>query len=229
MVSCKNHPDYEGQVICCEGCRNLYCPNCIVKISGKLYCADCAGLNSNPYPQIVNEQDEFADPPLHVRMELASIGARFAALIIDGIVLAVPFGIIFAGLVFYVVYTESRQENIGNIIVSNVIQSGVQLFLMALPFVYEGLMLQIYGQTVGKMIMKIKVVTSDGKEISGKHAWIRALVRVLLGKFMCCIGVLVNYIPAFTTNELTCLHDMAAKTRVVVNKPPEYIEQEYDY
>jgi uncharacterized RDD family membrane protein YckC len=71
-------------------------------------------------------------------------------------------------------------------------------------------MLQRRGQTVGKMALGVRVVTAEGGPISGKQAWMRTVLRLVLGT---CMGI--DYLPAFFTHERTCLHDMIAKTRVV--------------
>jgi uncharacterized RDD family membrane protein YckC len=71
-------------------------------------------------------------------------------------------------------------------------------------------MLQRRGQTLGKMALRIKVVTPDGGDISPGQAWGRAVLKLALGT---CMGI--DYLPALFTRERTCLHDMIVKTRVV--------------
>jgi uncharacterized RDD family membrane protein YckC len=56
------------------------------------------------------------------------------------------------------------------------------------------------------------VVQAGGQEISGGQAWGRAVVRGLFVSFLS----IINYAPAFFTKEKTCIHDMAAKTRVIL-------------
>jgi uncharacterized RDD family membrane protein YckC len=78
-------------------------------------------------------------------------------------------------------------------------------------------MLQLRGQTLGKMARGLKVVRPDGGDISTGQAWVRPLVRDGIGflsAFAPCAS-LVNYLWAMFTKEKTCLHDLAAKTRVV--------------
>jgi uncharacterized RDD family membrane protein YckC len=78
---------------------------------------------------------------------------------------------------------------------------------------YEGMMLQARGQTLGKMALGIKVVTPDGEDISPGQAWGRALVRVIFNALQYIS--LVNYLPAFFSQEKKTVHDSVAKTRVV--------------
>jgi len=64
------------------------------------------------------------------------------------------------------------------------------------------------GQTVGKRILRIRVVTADGGAVSFGQAFLRGLVRVL---DLCLVGGLCIF---FTANK-TRLGDVAAETRVV--------------
>ena len=82
--------------------------------------------------------------------------------------------------------------------------------MLGLPVVYEGLMLQKKGQTLGKMALGLKVVTPEGGEISKGQAWGRTGLRLVLGT---CL--FVDYLVALVTRERTCLHDLIVKTRVV--------------
>lgn len=75
---------------------------------------------------------------------------------------------------------------------------------------YVPVMLAWRGQTVGKIVMKIKVVNPDGSKISGWKAVGRWLAEFLSG-CACFIG----YIMAFFDEERRALHDRIASTRVV--------------
>lgn len=72
-------------------------------------------------------------------------------------------------------------------------------------------MLSWRGQTFGKMAMRVKVVRADGSDISRGQAWGRSAVRTV----MLSVLAILNYLPGLLTKERTCVHDMAAKTRVI--------------
>ena len=72
-------------------------------------------------------------------------------------------------------------------------------------------MLSQRGQTLGKIAMNIKVVTPEGRDLRPGEAWKRALARLLFDN---CASI-INYLPALFSREKTCLHDVAAKTRVI--------------
>ena len=74
-------------------------------------------------------------------------------------------------------------------------------------------MLGSSGQTLGKKIMKIKVVNPDGSDITSGQAWGRSAMRIVFQQ-LSCFGILANYLVAFG-QERTTLQDRIAKTRVV--------------
>jgi uncharacterized RDD family membrane protein YckC len=87
------------------------------------------------------------------------------------------------------------------------------LLWMVLIVAYEGLMLSLMkGQTLGKKMLNLKVVTAEGNPISRGQAWGRALIRQVFG-LVPCLGIL-DYLVAFGA-ERTCVHDILAKTRVI--------------
>lgn len=201
-MPCKNHPYVEDNLTRCARCADAFCPDCIVEIGGLPYCLSC---------KTESMRDLRSGVPLS-ELDMASIGRRFGAIFLDGLILTLPVIL----LVFFLMLPlglidATADENVppalaifGNIFVS--------LFAATAYILYEGLMLAAGGQTVGKKAMRIKVVTADGSEISRGQAWGRALSRQLLG-LVPCLG-LVDYLVAFG-KERTCIHDMMAKTRVV--------------
>jgi uncharacterized RDD family membrane protein YckC len=191
-MACTNHPDVESGLAECSRCGKPFCGSCLVFLGGRLHCAVCKS------EQV---RDLYAGTD-RTELALASIGRRFAAIWLDGLILMVPTVAVLAAAAFF--------------------GSGVETFLelIAFPFalllaipglLYEGLMLSWRGQTVGKIALRIKVVTPSGEAISAGQAWGRVAIRSLLFSLL----TLVNYLPAFFTKERTCVHDLVARTRVV--------------
>jgi uncharacterized RDD family membrane protein YckC len=201
-MPCKNHPSVEGPLWQCSRCGNPFCVDCIVQIGGQTYCADCKAETM---------RDLRSGVPVH-QLELASIGQRFVALFIDGLILGIPLGLVLAALFFGLIASQSAgetpEELIGGVIVA--VQFGVTFLMIGVWILYEGTMLSKGGQTIGKKIMKLKVVTPEGNELTRGQAYGRAAIRQLISLF-CAI---IDYAPAFGQDR-TCIHDMAAKTRVV--------------
>ena len=191
VLSCRNHPDVVEGLRYCSRCGQVFCPDCLVAIRGNTYCATC---KAEQLLDLTSGVDQFT-------LDLAGIGRRFAAYLIDLMVLWVPLIVI--GIAITVAVAGKDFNPIW-------IQPAA-LLAIVLWVVYEALMLASRGQTLGKMAMKIKVVRADGMPLSAGQAWGRAFMRQILAS---CLSIF-NYVPAFFTKERTCLHDLVANTRVV--------------
>jgi len=189
---CRNHIDVAEGVRRCARCGTPFCPDCLVELSGRPYCATC---KSEQLLDVRSGVDR-------AQMQYAGILQRFAAIFLDGLLMAVPVYAILAVVVFVPAMQGKQPSPLFNFI-------SVPLSFVSL--LYEALMLgHKNGQTLGKMALKVRVVRPDGSPISSGQAWGRSLMRMLLG----CL-VIVDFIPAFFTDEKTTLHDMVAGTRVV--------------
>ena len=89
-MPCKNHPQVMTDLKSCSRCRQEFCPDCVVELKGQFYCADCKN-------EQVKDIQSGADA---TELELATIGKRFAAQLIDGLVLMIPLMVMFFVLFF---------------------------------------------------------------------------------------------------------------------------------
>jgi uncharacterized RDD family membrane protein YckC len=196
MAACTNHPEVTQGVAYCVRCRRPFCPNCVVRLRGLAYCGSCK----------TEQVRDIQSGTVAGQLELASTGRRFSAMWVDALLfrLLSTFGAPMAR--FVVGAAGGTVTETGGAVLALL----ALFFSLALWAVYEGLMLQARGQTLGKMALGLKVVTIEGGDISAGQAWTRAAIRQLLGSLL-----LVDYIPAFFTKDKTCLHDIIAKTRVV--------------
>lgn len=140
--------------------------------------------------------------------EYAGVLARFLALLIDAIILAivlVPM-MLLAG-VFGVSGAIASKNPMAFWGVFWVVW-GIGIVVQFLYFtILEGLR----GQTIGKMAMNIKVVGYHGKEIGMAKAFIRNLLRIIDGLFAYIIGLI--FIVA--TEKKQRLGDIAAGSVVI--------------
>jgi len=194
-MACVNHPAVNVGLVRCRRCGQTFCRNCVVALRAQYYCARC-------------KQDQVRDIQSGTEagvLELATIGRRFGAQWVDGLLFFAVFMpvwlVLFAGA-----SVNQAQPNIGLGLTTLLTIGGAVLI-----FVYEGLMLSSRGQTVGKMAVGIKVVTPEGRDISAGQAWGRALTRQVFFSYF----AIINYLPALFTKQKTAVHDLAAKTRVV--------------
>ena len=189
---CQNHPDVIEGLRYCSRCGQSFCPDCLITIRGNTYCATCKS-------EQLLDLTSGVDPSM---LDLAGIGRRFVALLIDSLVLGIPVVIIAFAIGFSLASSKNTPPEL------LMVFWPIGLFIFP---VYEALMLASRGQTVGKIATKIKVVRMDGTNLSTGQAWGRAFMRQILAG---CLA-LFNYLPAFLTKDRTCLHDLVANTRVV--------------
>ena len=130
-------------------------------------------------------------------------GRRVLAIIADGLLL---------GVVFSAISVLGRMVGLGEadapLFVGYTWAGGFFVLAMA----YYALMEGYRGQTVGKMLLGIRVVREDGGGVPGfKAALIRSLLRVVDGVF----GYLVGFVAVLASEKNQRLGDMAARTLVV--------------
>ena len=144
---------------------------------------------------------------LSATMDVHVTGRRILAIIVDGIIIGLPTGLL-AGLLGLV--SSSGSE------VSTSLEGIVGLFVALTSVVlylgYYVLMEGYLGQTVGKMLLGIKVIREDDGGVPGvKAAAIRTVLRIVDGLF----SYLVGFIAVLASAKNQRLGDMAAHTLVV--------------
>ena len=200
-MPCKNHPEEVVGLVKCSRCGGDFCRNCVVELKGSFYCADCKSEQVRDVQSGVDGTE----------LELASIGARFGALFIDYLLINLLSRFI-TPVVLPALAGALGTGDPGTVVIA---AFAVALALViAVMVLYEGVMLQWRGQTLGKMATKVKVVTPEGDDISAGQAWLRALTKWVL-----TLAVGTTYLVALFNKEKKALHDMIAKTRVVRWRP----------
>ncbi len=94
---------------------------------------------------------------------------RFAALFVDSNILQFWF-------LFYMLMLEAIKSNESNKILAFVLLSILNIFII---FFYNIYFVGKWGQTLGKMYLRIKVVCLDGSCIEWKNAWFRYSVDLI--------------------------------------------------
>ncbi len=152
---------------------------------------------------------------------LASIGQRTLARIIDVVIAGAAGGIIGAvlgGMIFAAAASGSETGAALSIGMTFV----VILLIVVIGLAYETLMLTFYGATLGKMVMKIKVVSVEtGENPQLLNALLRYALPGVLGLIPIVGGLaaLACWLsPLFdSSGRLQGWHDKVAKTVVIAN------------
>lgn len=137
-------------------------------------------------------------------MEMPSLAVRVGAGLID---LALLVGIDAA-----VLYLTLRVTGLQNTLEDLRVLPPIPFvgFLAILSFGYVAAFTVAGGQTIGKMVLSLRVIGDDGRPVDAAGGMLRAL-----GCMLVPITLGLSYLPALFTSDHRALHDRLAGTRVV--------------
>ncbi|GAB3252887.1 RDD family protein [Chitinimonas naiadis] len=142
--------------------------------------------------------------------ELAGRGARLGAAMIDGIILLVLIWT-FVFVVLGISPTNTEGITFGITLIITAVNFGAF-------FLVNGYLLSQSGQTVGKKLVGLRIVRTDGSAPEFLHLVVRRyLPFYLVGliPFVGSLAGLVNVLFVFRENR-RCVHDLIADTKVVI-------------
>jgi uncharacterized RDD family membrane protein YckC len=158
-----------------------------------------------------------------VDLQPAGFWKRFAAYIIDGLVIGIPLAIISTFIIGAILYANIDAEVLSdpNMVEAELTDEELFAVLKAYGLVllvnfiaailyYAGLHASKWQATIGKKLLGLKVVSMQGERIS---FW-RSLGRFLAQSFLSPI-FMIGYIIAAFTEKKQALHDLIAGTMVV--------------
>jgi len=141
---------------------------------------------------------------------VASRGSRLGAVLLDGLVVAVP-AMLIAMLVPVMSNGAGQPSAAGMVLVMLFGLGAIAFVTMQLVLLYR------HGQTIGKKLIGIRIVRSDGKRAGlGRIFLLRSFVPGLIGAIPLLgpIFSLVDILFIFG-EERRCVHDLIADTIVV--------------
>ncbi|HKB59724.1 MAG TPA: RDD family protein [Gallionellaceae bacterium] len=154
---------------------------------------------------------EIADIPENGELELAGIGHRFGAFVIDlAISLSLLFALAYASGTFDAVW-DSEDSHSGAAEMSGI--------TFALFILTQSYFLKKHGQTIGKKIVGIRIVDRDGNLPGLGRLLFRRYLPICLYNAISVLGTLLAVIDVLLVfrRDRRCLHDMLAGTRVVMH------------
>ncbi len=157
----------------------------------------------------------------------AGFWSRAAARIIDLLIIIAAFNLIYlmdklgadAGLWTGMGLGEGSPAGAG-FSMANVLRG---LFFLTFPVFYYVYLHATYGQTFGKMALKIKVVNEDGTPLDYRKGFLR-----WLGYFLCDLTFYIGYVWAAFDPRKQGLHDKVCKTVVVRTDVPFPVPEDAD-
>ncbi|MEU3725557.1 RDD family protein [Streptomyces sp. NPDC031705] len=167
-------------------------------------------------------------------VQVATMGRRFGARLIDGLAISVLVWILMAiGLAGSLGLAESV-EDCGTDYASAAYQQcvndqaeaaggmiaamfGTLALIGIATLLYEWLMISFVGATLGKMALGLKVVKENTGQVPGLGGGFIRWIIPLVGSFLCGIGQILVYLSPFFDNsgKLQGWHDRAAGTLVI--------------
>ena len=137
-------------------------------------------------------------------MEMPSLAARVGAGLIDLLLLV--------GIDAAVLYLTLRVTGLQNTLEDLRVLPPVPFvgFLATLAFGYVAAFTVAGGQTIGKMVLSLRVIGDDGRPVDAAGGMLRAL-----GCMLVPITLGLSYLPALFTSDHRAIHDRLAGTRVV--------------
>ena len=149
---------------------------------------------------------------IDLEYELGSLGDRIVGRILDGLVI-VAYCVIFAAIIGF--------GNIGNFLDAN---SWLIIVVIVLPIFFYDLVCEMYlnGQSLGKKVMNIKVISLNGEQPTFSQYLIRWLFRVIDFSLS---GSLVALISVAASDKRQRLGDIIAGTTLVKTRARTNFEQ----
>jgi uncharacterized RDD family membrane protein YckC len=188
-------PGEEPTEAVCTECGKIFPKANMIRYGTAHVCAGCK-------PLFMQKLTEGA-PLSAATMNYAGFWIRFAAKFVDGIILGIPFMVVFAIVAVARGRAPTRRE-------FDLVPLLIQLAFVVVQGVYTIYFVGKYGATPGKMVCKLKIVSQYGESISYGRATGRFFAEMLSG-MICYIG----YIMVGFDSEKRALHDHICSTRVV--------------
>jgi uncharacterized RDD family membrane protein YckC len=143
----------------------------------------------------------------------ASVFARFAAKLLDGIVVGVLFTLLACGsgcALARDLQSLSREQSLEHLASAT---WRWQLASLLFSLLYQVAGVGLTGQTLGKRMLNIRVIAMDGRAAGFTSALVRAI-----GEYLSAIPLMLGYVCALFVPSRRALHDYLAGTRVIADE-----------
>jgi uncharacterized RDD family membrane protein YckC len=204
----------------------MFCSRCGIRVEeGNRFCQACgqevgAAVTAAPIAASAIAPPVAAGARVSAPLSYAGFWVRFAAYLIDGLILGIPFGIVAIVLIFMF-------GGFGMMLHRQPVEPGAAMalaapiflvFLLAMFFFlilqwlyFAGMESSERQATFGKSVMALRVANVEGMPISFGHATGRFFAKIVSGMIPFAIG----YIMAAFTEKKQALHDFIAGTLVL--------------
>ncbi len=193
-------PALIGSEFVCAECGKTFDKGEMIRHGEASVCAACS-------PAFLQKLSEGVRPVTGA-MRYAGFWIRFAAKLVDGIIMGVLLGLPMIAIMASMGALENPSEEPSDTAVR------IQLMFQIIYFVaygaYSIFFIGKYGATPGKMACKIKVVDATGTKVGYGRATGRFFAEILSGLIF-----YIGYIMVAFDNQKRALHDRICNTRVI--------------
>lgn len=148
-------------------------------------------------------------------MKLAKVRHRVIASIVDNSIIFGIMAIFLLGVWPNFIYALSKDIVVDSFMIIKLLRSGM-VYALFLLFYYMVIPMFFKGQTLGKKIFKIKIVTEDEKDVDYKVLFFReAICRILVRTMSLGMSSVISYFIMLIRNDKKSLADVFAKTKVI--------------
>jgi uncharacterized RDD family membrane protein YckC len=207
----------------------MFCTRCGLRVEeGVRFCKNCGQEVGSPAPAAPFGENAALQPsavtaPVSAPLPYAGFWIRFVALLIDGLILGIPFMfVVIVAMFFWGGFGLMMHRNpvdprvaaafLGPLILGYFF---AMLIFLALEWLYfAGMESSERQATFGKAAMSLRVTDLDGRRLSFAHATGRFFAKIVSGLIPFAIG----YIMAGFTAKKQALHDIIAGT-LILRKP----------
>lgn len=196
-----------GSQFACAECGKLFPAAEMVRFGNASVCPECKPVFLQKLSEgALPEMAEMAGP------HYAGFWIRFAAKLLDGLILGVPLLIVYAAVMVPLVAQGTRMANAAPTF--GILPILLQAAFALLQWAYQIFFVGKYGATPGKMVCKLKIVTAEG----GKVSYARATGRCF-AEMVSAMACYVGYIMVAFDDQKRALHDHICSTRVIYKEP----------
>ncbi|WP_344112234.1 RDD family protein [Kribbella alba] len=178
------------------------------------------GPQGPDYGQVAQAQSGLVQIPGVGTVKIATLGSRALARIIDSVILTVVVYILWAVILGGTSAAVTNADGtVSDGAAGGIIGAFFAAFLItvALTIAYEVVLTAVKGQTLGKMMMGIKVVRSGDGQVPGFGPSFMRWLLPIIGALICFVGQILVYLsPLFdSSGRMQGWHDKAANTLVI--------------
>ena len=148
-------------------------------------------------------------------MRLAKIRHRIIATILDNSIIFIFMAIILLGVWPSVIYAIFNGMAVSSSMIIKIVRCGMFYALILLLY-YMVIPIFLKGQTIGKWVFKLKIVTDEDEDVDYKILFFReAICRILIRTMSLGISSIVSILIMLTRDDKKSLSDVFAKTKVI--------------